>query len=192
MQRSANCAQHHIYLHFDLILILFSLSLLVFLFLFICLCHYLNQLPPSTCVVFTFHSFFFPYLSLFSCCHWGGAPLSKKFSRPPYPLISHQLLSNIPCTHTHASASIYLCSPPTHQYPPSTPPSVRGTNAFVQYLQQTDQWAVISDRKKVIMVFTTSSPCHRLKWARSPNILKHTHLNSRSLTHTHTVLCTCT
>lgn len=34
------------------------------------------------------------------------------------------------------------------------------------------------------MVFTTSSPCRRLKWARSPARLTNTHMHSRSYTHT--------
>lgn len=84
-------------------------------------------LPPVLSLLLT-HFSFLPSLSWVSR---GGALLSEKFSRPPYPLIFHQPLSNIPCTHTHLLQSI-------HAAPPSLSLSDRGTNAFVQYLQQTD------------------------------------------------------
>lgn len=74
------------------------------------------------------HFSFLPSLSWVSLR--GGTAVREVF---PTSLSSH--FSSAPLQHpmhTHASASIYPCSPP----PPAL--SVRGTNAFVQYLQQTD------------------------------------------------------
>lgn len=76
-------------------------------------------LPLLSLLVTHFSSL--PSLSWVSLWGGGGAPLSEKFSRPPYPLIFHQPLSNIPCTHTHLLQSIHA-PPPT---PPLLLPSAR-------------------------------------------------------------------
>lgn len=102
-----------------------------FSILFIYLCHYPNLFPPPGRVVFTSRSFSFLISPSFLVVT-GRPPLSGKFSQPPHPLIFHQPFPNTPHPHKHR-----LPSP--HSSPPSPLSlSVRGTNAFVQYLQQTD------------------------------------------------------
>lgn len=89
--------------------------------LFIRLRHYLNLFSPPACLVFTSRSFSSPH-----------PPMSGNFSQPPHPLIFHQGCS----TQTNMGCNLSPDTPPHSCFPPSL--SVRGTNAFVQYLQQTD------------------------------------------------------
>lgn len=95
-----------------------------FLFLFICLCHYpqfVFSISPH-CLCSRSFSFLIspPFLVV-----TGRPLLLRKFSQPPHPLIFHQLAR----VHTHTSTPPLLCTLSL---------SVNGTNAFVQYLQQTD------------------------------------------------------
>lgn len=121
------------------LLLLFPLFHLVFLFLISC--HLSLSLPQFVFSIsphwLNSHSFSFLISPLFLVVA-GRLLLSGKFSQPPHPLIFHQLASDNPPIRVH-----------THMHPQELPPphssrrstlslSVHASNAFVQYLQQTD------------------------------------------------------
>lgn len=125
------------------------------------LSHFFSSISVITSICFLHHpalslpprSFSFP-ISPSSLVVTGRPPLSWKFSQPPHPLIFHQPFSDTPHTpphrqHTHTHTPSHTHTHTTYTYTQaaispfipslsSLPLSVRGTNAFVQYLQQTD------------------------------------------------------
>lgn len=120
MQRSANCALHHIYLHFDLILILFSSSLSLLVFYSFSSVSAITSICYLLLPVLSLLLTHFSFLISPSFLATGGATAVREVF--PTSLSSH--FSSAPLQHpmhTDASASIYLCSPP----PTSTPPPIR-------------------------------------------------------------------
>lgn len=131
MQRHANCAERHIYLHFDLIWILFSSSLSLLVFYSFSSVSAITSIPYLHLPVLSFLLTHFSFLISppFLIVGGGGGHCQRSF---PDLLILSFFISPSPTSHAHTRICLNLSMqpPPTSPLLPPPCPSVAQMHLF--------------------------------------------------------------
>lgn len=169
MQHSANCAQHHIYLHFDLIRFLFHL--LVFIAF-----HW--SLPLPQYITFFYLCCFLPQSVTFFYLCLCFSLIFLSFSHRTFPdlLILSFFISVSPTSHAHTRICFNLAMCPWHKCICSIPPANRLVGCYQRQEDGDNGFHHIFSLPQIKMGQVTRHT--------------QTHTHSRSLTHTvlHTLM----